>query len=955
MQPYVDANNVTIPWGSLCASPIATSVNWPVICAMDLAGNWPCCGLDHYNYLLSLFLWSIYASLTCLFCWYSDIFIDFKSTVEELHHIQTQALGVVIARQKQMVMGKQVTDPRRLLMMLAMWTELTGFSFIPYQLLYSAYSNGAYVAQLPASFQLGKFVFLTTFLAFYNGCPSLNPRHPVEQFRGQILAPFLFDACFMTYLYSILDVGGCANDMDRILWLGKCGNPRQYWGFFAAAIVVFITYYWGTLQYKLKLSEQVFAVRFRFQTSFNSLMTFTRTVCCMGFYTMQKLLLYFNRVDVMIGMSVMNATMFALLLRYNYAMQPCLGVGLFPNNLRTLSFATACYTSFVACLLGIVLKSQGRVTTNNSDLYVLLAFVGVYPLFALRVWKFNYDRAVHFQVPNLSLMESLEHATPRVRAIAAVCVTLEPHTNMKEVEAIVAQLEGNLQRDTPAEHFMVAAYSCQALWHLWFKYFHVPDSFFELEDTQFCTPFNLWRTVAAPRILARFHAKTDTLASRLWDSDRGWIPQSTKQLRARIEALRPQSQGRRLVHLVQRATDIGWVTKDQKVMASPLMQLCFEKAIRMCAALLRCNSTQARLLAARLLQEMYQCERARLSKGTMIAMMCILSSSPNETLAKSAVLTLLSLFQDRLHEMPADVVRIATTIHLVHLSEFVRRHHARNDGLVVRLLHFAIELLAAIAPLKIEPPNYLSAEYVDNLTRAQAESTLYSLHVLIDNHCDVIHATYAAYVKQLSLPEASRLRFQAKRAFLAASMMVMPMDASLKAESRMRRRGSSLRRRFSSGKQGTLLDHLRSQAPVTTEQFEAIMERKQIAATILQDVQFLLKVGGQKTPIRVVCRHRTSKRVFLALQKYPVYLDYLRDHITYLDYDFIRKLCLEMTRAQRWRFFSRLHESEQSSRNETSHVTDPQTWAEYSQRTNRPVVRTTGSSPDMNVKVTDLE
>ncbi|EQC35159.1 hypothetical protein SDRG_07391 [Saprolegnia diclina VS20] len=954
---YIDpTTNQTVPWNALCTSAVAATVDWPTVCAMNYSANWPCCGFDFFNYLPCLSLWPLYGCLTAVFCWYSDIFVDFKSTVDELHHIQTQALGVVIARQKQIVMGKQVSDPRRLLMLLAMWTELPGFSFIPYQLLFTLYSGGNYTAQFPSSIQLGKFVLLTTFLIFYMGAPVLGPR--VETIRHQVLAPFLFDSCFMTYLYSIVDVGGCANGMDQATWLGgSCGHPQHYWVFFLMALLVFVVYYWGTLQYKLKLSDQVFAVRFRFQTSFNSLMTFTRTACCLGFYTMQKLVLYSSPAHVTIALSLLNGGLFAMLLRYNYRMQPCLGVGRFPNNLRTLSFATSCYTSFAAFLFGVIVKAQGKMTASPSDLYVILALAVVYPVFALYVWRFNHRRATLFQVPNLSLLESLEHPTPRVRAIAAVCVTLEPFANMHEIELIVEQLEANLQRDSSAERFMVGAYTCQALWHLWFKYFHMRQCVFELDEPEFCLPFGKWKTVAAPRILPRLHgAQVSSLASRLWQSERGWLLTGTDHLRARLESFKPQTQGRRLVQLVQRASDIGWTTRNQKLLASPLIQRCFEKTVHMCAHLLRCHSPVARQLCAKLLHEMYTCECVRLTKSTMIAMMCILCGSEQETLAKSAVLTILSLFQDQLHAMPSDVVRLATTLHLMHMSEFVRRHHARNDNLSVRLLHFLIELIDAISPLKIEPPNYLCAEYVENLMVAQTECNLYSMHLLIDKHCAGLHAIYAAYMRQVGRQQVSRVVVKPKRSSVAltrGATSVVPLTSLgiMHSGWQQRRRGSSLLRRFGSSRQDSFAPLGRFRAPVSAEQYEAIIERKQIASTILADIRYLLEAGRMaSTPLKVICRHRTARRVFSVLQRYPVYLDYLRDHITYLDYDYIRRLCGEMARRQRWQFFQPERTTDVSSRVDRATPGQSQ-WTEFSLRTKRPVSQAVTTA----VELADME
>ncbi len=44
------------------------------------------------------------------------------------------ALGTVVAR-------KAISDPRRIFMLVAMWLELPGFSYLPFQLLYYHWYN----------------------------------------------------------------------------------------------------------------------------------------------------------------------------------------------------------------------------------------------------------------------------------------------------------------------------------------------------------------------------------------------------------------------------------------------------------------------------------------------------------------------------------------------------------------------------------------------------------------------------------------------------------------------------------------------------------------------------------------------------------------------------------------------------------------------------------------------
>ncbi|KDO21345.1 hypothetical protein SPRG_13661 [Saprolegnia parasitica CBS 223.65] len=456
----------------VCLLRACTHVNWTSICALGFSSNWACCDLNVLNAVLPTTLWAIFLGLSLWFGWFTGIVSELRTSVDDLHDINTQALGVVVARQTHSVLGREIGDPRRVLMLLAMGSELVGFSYLPVQLLLYEYTNGTFAAQSSAGFQWLKFCLFTLLLWLL-----LLPRRVtrrIDSLLTKVVAPLLFDTCSLFYMYTIIDIGACSNGMDT--WTlpdgTTCGSESRYGVFAALGTASFVLFYWHSLQYKLRLNDQVFAVRFRYQTSFGSLMAYTRTACCLGFFTVQRLLLYFDKIHVFLAFSIFNMVLFSLLLHYNYVNQPCLGVGLLPNNLRSLSFATSVYTSTILFGISCALHASGTERMSLVEQRILQAAAVAYIPFAVATWAINSRRARLYHVPNLSLKASLVHSTPRVRAIAAVSIALEDQSrwSTSDILDLLTLLDDNLKTSPAFEQGLVLAYTCQALWNLYFKY-----------------------------------------------------------------------------------------------------------------------------------------------------------------------------------------------------------------------------------------------------------------------------------------------------------------------------------------------------------------------------------------------------------------------------------------------------------------------------------------------------
>ncbi|KAF0683323.1 hypothetical protein As57867_024538, partial [Aphanomyces stellatus] len=484
LNDFLDCSDPGIVCSNTCLNVLAaaaglnsTSVNasatsnnnltWvPAVCAVQNATTWRCCGRLYLDITLPATLWLIFLVIVVAFSWYTNILHELRMSIDELHDIPTQALGVVVARQKKEVMGRKVSDPRRVLILLSMVIELGNFSYLPIQLILFEH-NDSYV-QLTGFYlvlQMGKFVVFTGILVL----DLVFARHAMGWMK-RICLPLLYDTFFTTYVYVLLDIGACANGMETVPLL-NCSNEDNYWIVFAVVVVIFTTIVWRTLIYKKHFSDQVYAVQFRFQTSYYSLMTYCRTACCLVFISIQKLVLFSYSYNINLALSVTNFILFALLLQYNYSHQPCLGVGMLPNNLRTLSFATSCYASIDLFVVSILNKCNAAHFGHTIN----IGFICVYPFFAVGVWRANSCRARLFQIPNISIEESLVHPLARVRAVGAVAVTLEDQSEwtMPYKMKLFQKLATNLNMSLQTESGMLTAYTARSIWMLWVKTFDV--------------------------------------------------------------------------------------------------------------------------------------------------------------------------------------------------------------------------------------------------------------------------------------------------------------------------------------------------------------------------------------------------------------------------------------------------------------------------------------------------
>ncbi|KDO21338.1 hypothetical protein SPRG_13655 [Saprolegnia parasitica CBS 223.65] len=604
----------------------------------------------------------------------------------------------------------------------AMWAELGGFSYSAIQLLLYQLRDNSFYGQANGKWRLATFVVLSLVLGFVEGLPAGRYTRRFRPWRDKIGSPFLYDTVFMTFMYAIIDVTGCSNNLDEVSFGGQsCANPSLYWIFFGLGITVFSVFFWGTLLYKKRLADDVYAVRFRFQTAFNALMT----SCALGFYTIEKALLVFDAWMVIFGFSAINLILFGSLLCYNYRCQPCLGVGYFPNNLRALSFGTSCYTTLVLCLVTLL----GHWTANQKlTLVVVQISAGLYPLIAVGLWRWNSRRAKDYEVPNLDLLASLSHDCVRVRAIAAVSVTLENDARCDtEIQAIVARLSAILTYPMHHETAYAIAYACQALWFLWYRNFDLRDQILEATSDPLWPP---GRWAPEPRDCSSHAAKTSLTQPATLVPKTFWQRRHVPSLATMDSAL---------VRLVEKATDMDHtVCATNRIADAPAVHQCFEDAVQKLIELLYAPCFHARRIAAKTLQEMYDAGAIQVRKATFFRMAVTLVAVPVHSRAVAAARTLVSFVSTQEATWVATAMADKMTLVLVAEALVQRVFDIEFLRSVTHVLATAMSTLATMPTLP--PATYLSLPMVSALlslqdmsvppiVAAQVDSILATIHV----------------------------------------------------------------------------------------------------------------------------------------------------------------------------------------------------------------------------------
>ncbi|CAK4710671.1 unnamed protein product [Aphanomyces euteiches] len=699
-----------LPSAALCV----TNATSP--CRRD---NWARCGASDLYFILPGMPWLIFLTCSVVFVWFTNNWREFLQDIDDLHDIPAQALGIVVARQKRKLLGKQIPDPRRIFMLIAMWAELPGFSYLPLELMYYRSTGSLLLPNNPFT-QLIKYNCIVGLVGLL-GLTMLHRR--LTPLRVKVLLPITFDACYVVFLYALLDVITCDDSMDKFVFQdgSTCACTDRVWYLSAPATVLFAVMYISALMYRVHLSEDVFGVRFRYPMSFSFLMTFLRTGCCLLYMTVMSVVQTSGDFAAMPA-GVVHFFIFAALLRHNYRLQPCLGSGLFPNNLRSLSFATSCWWS-----LALVLA-----TLTSSSHVIPLVFLALYPFGVVWLWRVNSKRARQYHIQNQPLTEALQDPNLRVRTVAAVSVTLEDHHRWTsaEVSQIMELLQQCLEVPAVVEDGLLAAYSSQAVWNLCFKHCQAQVVLAANSDA---IPFGLWISPSASSLKVRLN--TPRASTRL---------QELVDRNAEINSHRP-SVSSTVTPLVTAATP----AKLENAALDLLMLKSLEAAHVRALALLELSFPKACNIAAKMLQEMYVAESVQLTMATWISVLCILCSNYNPEVAASAAVSLCATVA----RFNANVV-LPALCHRTKLAAVARLIVAFNPAIPMALLRNrvvgevlqrAAEYICRVAALR-DPSSFVSPQCIGHLVAGWKEwQHDYAMQLALEDVLVLVQKAYKTY------------------------------------------------------------------------------------------------------------------------------------------------------------------------------------------------------------------
>ncbi|KDO21337.1 hypothetical protein SPRG_13654 [Saprolegnia parasitica CBS 223.65] len=750
---------------ALCVSR-ATGVNWTSLCAVAHSGTWACCGHTRYNHVFPIALWLSFGCVTVWCHLRTGLFGDLVLGVHTLHDIRTQALGVVVARQKRVIFGKVRRDPRRVLLLISMAYEVVGFSYIPGQLLlYQFFNSGAFVGQFSGELQWAKCILGTTlFVVLEVWPPRCWPRSWTSA-RDKLLAPLLYDLCYTTVLYGVVDVGGCWNGADDILLPDgtNCADASRFWLFPTFGTLLFIAFYYGTLEYKRRLSDDIFSVQFRYHASFNGVMIVVRTAGVLGFYAVEKGLLELDALVVSVSVSIVHVFFFATLLYYNYTHQPV------THAILNLSFASACYSGALLLVVSAMQLSAGRHAWTAYETILASVATILYAPLALLVWRWNRAAALRYQVPNAPLLELLRHGNLRVRAVAAVSMVLEDVVlDPVEIRAQILALHATLQAAPHAEDGCVAAYSCQALWHLWRHRFERNKPFLETpKRPTACWKFGCWAhsRESGPN-LALLEPTPHALASAA--TSRMSTRRSSNVRVARFSIV--GSRGISLGRLAEQQTcRNGIMSIFAPVAFDAGMHRCATHAIDTLTSLVRSRYAKARFIAAKVLLEMYKCRVLQLTRDS-VAFVAItrLVSSPRLADADAAAETLRRLMNEGDGAERKRLLLVAFTDHLnvLHVTQAMATTEwdIEISVMLLQLLTDALTLCMVhdtpSSDIVVPPPDrFLSKAAVEYLVQLQSCWKEHRVFGMVDNvlvlmrQCCEHHAMKRQSASSAVLPE----------------------------------------------------------------------------------------------------------------------------------------------------------------------------------------------------------
>ncbi|OQR83377.1 hypothetical protein ACHHYP_14769 [Achlya hypogyna] len=329
---------------------------------------------------------------------------------------------VAIAQSQRKYGSPQAQQLQRALRLSAMWSEWLEFTLAPLNVAFAVTGSPGYIYSLLFTLNFtDEGVNLGLALVCGSIIAILHRWKQYGEILERLVYPVAFDLLYIPITATFLRLGTCPMRLEHLELLNSftCDCVNHFGIFWGVGLLCFALHYCGALHHKMVLEPLATTVDFRFPPKYQFLIVVARSVGPMA------ALLVMNVGAGRDGVLAVLCCMLFIswyLLAYSYNLQPCIGSGRGPNNIRVVTFASSLYTTL--CSIGIV--------ATSGTLYTLLLTLAPLPLVWTQAWRTNSRRATKFHIPNVPIMQLLLHSSSMISTVGAVAALHVSPSNVVE-------------------------------------------------------------------------------------------------------------------------------------------------------------------------------------------------------------------------------------------------------------------------------------------------------------------------------------------------------------------------------------------------------------------------------------------------------------------------------------------------------------------------------------------
>ncbi|KDO25800.1 hypothetical protein SPRG_08743 [Saprolegnia parasitica CBS 223.65] len=313
------------------------------------------------------------------------------SNVDAIHDPVAQGIAIALAQRKSD--SRRRVRLQRYVKLLGMWAEWPSYTYTP--LAIGLQATGAHGLINPNLITFNDYSeSLNVIVAVLSGSVLLLLRHwrrvQHEPFLRRFGYPLVFDLLYIPFISTCTRLATCPRGYVHLSLPGgaTCDCLDRFGIFWAVGFAGFLLLYSSALHYKMYIEPTGTTMEFRFQRGFQVIMVMARTLNpILSMRANDSVFTQNHTITVLAMLAFLVGVLFLLV--YSYRIQPCIGSGRIPNNIRVLSFASSLYTAPL-------------------------------PIVWLAAWNLNARRATHYHIPHLSILELLQMPSSQCKLVGTI-------------------------------------------------------------------------------------------------------------------------------------------------------------------------------------------------------------------------------------------------------------------------------------------------------------------------------------------------------------------------------------------------------------------------------------------------------------------------------------------------------------------------------------------------------